>query len=200
MLLTEISNFKSKHDVTFHQALEQFAAKFGLGKFSGNNAVVLTRDGHVWRAWFKDAGYEKFLAIVSTMPSPHLPKILSRIREEPVQFARTPKDMTIKYVKVEKLEALEPSNFSDAVDAVGTALYKGAVFDSIKDMLSADLKIPSHSDAELDDILDEIKKHESFFKLIIKLSKRHNLNDLNSENVMMRGNVPVITDPISSNA
>jgi len=199
MILSEISNFKFTQDITFRDAIEEFVNKFGDDKFEGNNAVVITRKHYIWRAWFKDAGYEKFLKLASGYKSKHLPKILSQVRQEPTNFLRMPSGMVINYVKVEKLEALQPSMFSDAVDAVGMAMADGAKLDSIDDLLSAKLKIPSSSDTSLDEVVHEIKKHKDFFELAIELNNKAGLNDLSSDNVMMRGSIPVITDPISDN-
>ena len=137
--------------------------------------------------------------MASGYKSKHLPKILSQVRQEPTNFLRMPSGMVINYVKVEKLEALQPSMFSDAVDAVGMAMADGAKLDSIDDLLSAKLQIPSSSDATLDEVVHEIKKHKEFFELAIELNNKVRLNDLSSDNVMMRGSIPVITDPISDN-
>ncbi len=200
MLLVEISNFKSEHNSTFSAAVAEFAKKFGLDRFFGTNAIVLTRGGHVWRAWWKDAGYETFLQLIPELNSPHLPKILSRVRTEPAKFKGLPRGMTLKYVKIEKLEPMEPSNLSDAIDSVGAALYSSRQkIASIDELLKVSLKIPSDSDAEIDDIKDEIKNHREFFELVLLLSKSHAINDLSSDNVMMRGSTPVITDPFSHN-
>ena len=199
MLLFELTNFPEKHDETFSTALQQFIEKHGVKMFEGGQATVIERGSHVWRVWFDDPGYERFLKYVdSHKGNKFLPKILSKVREEPTQFKRMPKGKTIKYVKIEKLSEISPSNFTDAIDTLYFAVIPPAKLpNSVPELaeLSTTLKIPSDSDAEHEDIKEEILKNEDFFKLVLDLMKHHDANDLTSGNVMFRGSTPVITDP-----
>lgn len=199
MLLTEIKNFPEKHDATFTDALNQFIEKHGVKKFEGGQATVIDRGSHVWRVWFDDPGYERFLEYVEAHKgNKFLPKILSKVREEPTQFKRMPKGKTIKYVKIEKLSEAGPSNLTDAVDTLYSAGLPPAKFpDTVEELaeLSMTLKLPNDSDAEHEDIKDEILKNKDFFKVVLDLMKNHDANDLTSGNVMLRGSTPVITDP-----
>jgi hypothetical protein len=199
MLLTEIKNFPEKHDATFTDALNQFIEKHGVKKFEGGQATVIDRGSHVWRVWFDDPGYERFLVYVEAHKgNKFLPKILSKVREEPTQFKRMPKGKTIKYVKIEKLTDPGLSILTDALDTLYFASIPPAKLpDTVEDLaeMSMTLKMQPHSDAEHEEIRDEILKHKDFFKVVLDLMKNHDANDLTSGNIMLRGSTPVITDP-----
>jgi hypothetical protein len=167
MLLTELKNFPEKHDATFTDALEQFIAKHGLKSFEGGQATVIDRGSHVWRAWFDDPGYERFLKYVEAHKgNKYLPKILSKVREEPTQFKRMPAGKKIKYVKIEKLSDPGLTVFTDALDTLYFAsVAPSKLPDTVEELaeLSMNLKIQPHSDAEHEEIRDEILKNKEFF-------------------------------------
>lgn len=201
MKLLEIKAFPSKVDNKFSLAVQEFINKHGLKSFHGGQATVIAKDNHVWRAWFDDPGYETFLKYVEIHKSnKYLPKILSKVREEPAQFKGMPAGKTIKYVKLEKLDELPVSVFSDAIDTLFLmSVPVGKLPNTVEELaeLSLTLKIPSHSDADNTEIRAEILKNKEFFKVVLDLMKHHDANDLNSGNVMLRGSIPVITDPIN---
>jgi hypothetical protein len=198
MLLSELTNFPAQHDATFSDALNAFVEKYGLDAFEGGQATVIGRGNHVWRAWFNDPGYERFLKYVeANKGNKFLPRILSRVREEPAKFKRS-LARSIKYVKIEKLEDLGLTFFTDALDSLYfTFIPTDKLPSTVEELaeLSMTFKIPSHSDAEHEEIRDEFLKHKEFFEVVLDLMKNHNANDLTSGNIMMRGNVPVIIDP-----
>lgn len=199
MLLTELTNFPAKHDVTFAAALQQFIDKHGAKMFEGGQATVIDRGSHVWRAWFDDPGYERFLKYVeSHKGNKYLPKILSKVREEPTQFKNMPKGKTIKYVKLEKLKDVGLSIFTDALDTLYFAnIPPTKLPDTVEELaeMSMTLKVQQSSDAEHEEIRDEILNNKEFFKIVLDLMKNHDANDLTSGNIMLRGSTYVITDP-----
>lgn len=201
MFLSEIKVFKKASDKTFKQALNDFVEKHGLKQFQGSNAVVIADGKHVWRSWFEDAGFEAFLKLIDGNQSVHLPKFLSRVREEPVSFSKFPKGKVMKFIKIENLDELQPSLLSDAIDTIGSMLHSNKHMTTVDDVLTKDLSkfIPRDSDATQEEVKEEIEKFRDFFNLILDLNSKHRFNDLNSSNVMMRGTVPVLTDPISTN-
>ena len=201
MFLSEIKVFKVASDKSFKQALNDFVEKHGLKQFQGSNAVVIADKKHVWRSWFKDDGFETFLKLIDGNQSIHLPKFLSRVREEPVSFSKLPKGTVIKFIKIENLDELQPSLLSDAIDTLGSLLHSNEKAGSVDAVLKLDLSkfIPRDSDATQEEVKSEIEKFRAFFNLILDLNSKHRFNDLNSSNVMMRGTIPVLTDPISRN-
>lgn len=198
MLLSELSNFPAQHDATFSDALNAFVGQHGLEAFEGGQATVIGRGAHVWRAWFDDPGYERFLKYIeANKGNRFLPRVLSRVREEPTKFKRSP-TRSIKYVKIEKLTDPGPNIFTDALDALYFASIPiEKIPSTVEELagLSMTFKIPNHSDAEHEELRDEFLKHKEFFKVVLDLMKNHNANDLTSGNVMMRGKIPVIIDP-----
>jgi hypothetical protein len=202
---TELANFVSRYAETSRKV----SAKDGM------NAKVFDikpSNNYVWRVWEKDPGYERFLDFVQNNPNEHFPKILSKVRVEKVKFAKPVQDTTIKFVKLEKLKPLNVngiSSLSDAIQIIGMSneeldkdkLLLGSIEDKADYVLS--LPIPSTSDIDKDDedamesIRDAIIKNEKFFELVFNLMLNHQGNDINPENVMLRGNVPVIIDPFS---
>lgn len=197
MLLTELKNFPEKHDSTFSDALQQFIEKHGIKKFEGGQAVVIDRGSHVWRAWFDDPGYERFLKYIeANYGNKFLPKILSKVREEPIQFKRMPKGKTIKYVKIEKLTQNIQSGLSAAVEYLYMNFLKPADLpDSGKELANITTKLKIPRDVNPDDLKTAILKNQDFFTVVLDLIKHHDANDINSENVMFRGSTPVIIDP-----
>lgn len=198
MLLSELTNFPAQHDATFSDALNAFVGQHGLEAFEGGQATVIDRGDHVWRAWFNDPGYERFLKYIeANKGNKFLPRILSRVRVEPTKFKRSPA-RNIKYVKIEKLTDPGPTIFTDAMDALYFASIPiEKLPNTVEELaeMSMTFKIPSHSAAGHEEIRDEVLKHKEFFKVVLNLMKNHNANDLTSGNVMMRGSVPVIIDP-----
>lgn len=199
MLLSELTNFPEKHDEKFSDALAKFIEKHSLKDFEGGQATVITRGPHVWRSWFNDPGYERFLKYVEAHKgNKFLPKVLSKVREEPTQFKGMPKGMTIKYVKLEKLTEFPISILSDALDTLYFANVKPSVLpDTVEELaeLSLTFKVQQDSDAESEEIKEAILENKDFFKVVLDLMKHHDANDLSSGNVMMRGTTPVINDP-----
>jgi hypothetical protein len=199
MLLRELANFPEKHDLKFSEALAKFIEQHGVKAFEGGQATVISRGEHVWRSWFNDPGYERFLKYVeANKGNKFLPKVLSKVREEPTQFKGMPKGMTIKYVKLEKLEQAQIGIFTDAVDTLYFAHIKPSTLpDTVEELaeMALTLKVQQDSEAESEEIKAEILKNKDFFKVVLDLMKHHNANDLQSDNVMMRGSIPVINDP-----
>lgn len=221
MKLSEILLFRGGgEDKKYENELANFVSHYAktnrkVSASDGMNATVFDikpSNNYVWRIWQKDPGYERFLEFVQNNPNEHFPKILSKVRVEKVKFAKPVQDTTVKFVKLEKLKPLNVngiSSLSDAIQIIGMSneeldkdkLLLGSIEDKADYVLS--LPIPSTSDIDKDDedamesIRDAIIKNEKFFELVFDLMLNHQGNDINPENVMFRGNVPVITDPFS---
>ena len=194
MLLSELTNFSAQHDATFFDALNAFVAKHGLEAFEGGQAVVVGRGLHVWRAWFNDPGYERFLKYIeANKGNKFLPRILSRVREEPTKFKRSPA-RNIKYVKIEKLTDPGKTSLTDALDMLHFASIPTDKLPSTAEEL-AELSSTFCKPNQSEVIRGVFLKHKEFFEVVLDLIKNHNANDLTSGNVMMRGEVPVIIDP-----
>jgi hypothetical protein len=198
MLLSELKIFPTKQGATFSEALKELLDKHGMQAFQGGQATVLDRGSYVWRAWFDDPGYERFLAYVAKHPgSKHLPKLLSRVREEAVQFSKMPKGKTIKYIKLEKLAEAPLDDLVDAINAIDMAqLLQAKVPETVEQLaeLMLTLKPPADSEATPAELKAAVLKQPEFFKVVLDLMQ-HQANDINSGNVMFRGVTPVVIDP-----
>ena len=160
--------------------------KLGEGLYSSvfqsqtENFVVKINNGDI------DEGYLEFLDFCRKTKSPHLPKI------------GTVKKYENWYIIF--IEKLEPSNLSrwintDLLNFFSS--YRGDDWDSFEKVYNA-LLLPNGS--PFND--DSVKKQ--FFELsnLVTLFEGYSdngtiINDLHSNNIMMRGDTYVITDPIS---
>lgn len=168
----------------------------------GSNAVVIdtkSSNSFVWRVWMDDPGFERFLGYVkNNAGSEHLPKILSRVRTEAVTFSRLVKGKTVKILKLEKLSALEKGPLFDAVESMGEMSKSDLNDVNSISSLAEKLELPRAPNSTLEQMKAVVMANENLFLTMMDLIKHHNANDINNSNVMMRGNVPVITDPFSN--
>lgn len=196
MKLNEVSPFPEKVDVTFRQALDQFAEKHGGEVFFGGQAAVIDRGKYAWRIWYKDPGYEAFLDYLKAHKSPHLPKVYGEVRTANTNFKGPKSGQPLKYLRIEKLAEMEPNLLSDALNVIGLSFRTEwpATVEELAE-LTLSMKMPRDADAEPEDIQKVILSNKKFFEVVLDLLHA-GADDINSGNVMMRGNVPVITDPI----
>lgn len=184
MHLTEITAFKPSTE-TFHSALSKFADEHGLDIKDGTNAQVFVRNKPwVWRVWLNDPGFERFIEYVKEHPNnPHLPKVMSRVRTETASFKRMPKDMTVKYVKLEKLGELGESYLDTLLDEL-MKLKQPSSFEDLE----------AQAKGLGDEAVAFVQEHKKFFETFVELRKA-GANDLYCQNVMTRGETFVIMDP-----
>lgn len=199
MRLHELKILKQS-DSTFNQALADFVEKHGFQhEFGGNANVLISSSGYAWRTWLNDKGFETYLAYVMANPGKHVIKLLSKVREEEADFKKLPKGMTLKFVKVEKLDPIPATHeLYDVLDILDDNMGRKHVYESLESF-KAFVQVRLHEEYEdaIEKILAAIEKYESFFEVYIDLARR-GANDMTVFNVMMRGDVLVFTDPFSS--
>lgn len=187
MLLFEVFD-TPKVESKWTDFVQALVDKYGLQKFTGNQATVLSsRDRtSVYRIWSKDPGFEKWLSYVQQhQDNPYVVKVLSKVHVVQTQFKSMPSDVKLKIVKLEKLTPISDQHFWNALDTV-VAEQPVADFEQFKNSI----------EQAYSNVKPVIDKYEPFFRFVHQLMV-FGANDLNSENVMMRGNVPVVTDPFS---
>lgn len=199
MRLNEIFNTE-KSDQRWTDQLQALIDKHGLKKFNGNQATVITSEDRksVYRIWSRDPGYEKWLAIAEKMQSnPHIMKIKGRLRIIPTQFKGMPKDVRLKFVKLEKLAPIKDDEINELVIAADHILSgwnsterNDHDVDSFIETIMAELE----RDGEVPSLRALAEKHRSFLETILEVS-RNGFNDFHEENIMMRGDTLVLTDP-----
>lgn len=203
MKLTELKGIKTGQvDETFPNFILALAEKHGINISEGMQAKVLVMPGknYVYRIWTSDAGYEEWLRKIEHETSPYAPKLLSKIRVLDVKFKRLPSNVKVKVLKLEKLTPIADAEFDRALEIFSelsfAVSYEKMLKFNFDDMKRAMLEKrddrytqPSEHTAK---VLD---KHKSFFEFCLKFTDV--ANDIMPGNVMMRGDVPVLVDPIS---
>lgn len=187
MLLFEVFD-TPKIDSKWTDFVQSLVDKYGLQKFTGNQATVLSSQDRtcVYRIWSRDRGFERWLNYAHNhQDNPYVVKVLSKVNVVQTQFKGMPSDVRLKIVKLEKLSPIADRSFSDTLDVV-VAEQPVAEFEQFKS------NILQHYSK----VAPVIEKYEQFFRFIHELMAS-GANDLNSENVMMRGDVPVVVDPFS---
>lgn len=201
MRLTEIFNTDS--DETWIGKLQSIVAKHGLSIFNGNNAYVIASEdrNYVYRFWVKDPGYEAWLDLaMQHQDNVHMPKILGKIRTVNAHFAKLPKDMKLKMVKIEKLKPAT-EEWADVANLVNHVIHerdadKWTPSTLIDAMVNATKELTGDQD-EADKLEEFLNKNMEFMKVVCDLVNE-GYNDFTDQNVMMRGLDPVITDPVAS--
>jgi hypothetical protein len=176
MYLSEIFNAEIS-DQRWTDIVNAMIEKHGLESFHGLQAtVVATPDrDHVYRIWTRDPGYERWLDIARGMQdNPHVMKILSRVRTIPTKFKGMPKDLKVKFVKLEKLKPI------------------------VKNKARADQAFHYWTFSEDKENIDQsfMMNNKSFFDTLNKINDKVRLNDVTADNVMMRGDTLVLVDPL----
>jgi hypothetical protein len=182
-----------------------------LGRGSFALALKHSSKSEVIKFWIKDSSYDDFIEYVQKNPSPHFPKLHSKPKELSAFFLR-PVDFPekIKYVRMEELTKI-PEDLSDAWVEV---MLKSPRYDSMDEAVEGWLEIldKEKDESHLKDQARVIKLFgttkaelegfwkfaERFYKTLI-VNKGHSF-DIHDENIMMRGNTLVFTDPIYNRA
>lgn len=206
MLLHELTGYHSAKEDTLRQLLAKLKKNGKYETAHGSFAVVLIPPGknYVFRAWTKDAGYEKFLAYIEQNPSKHFPKIIGKVHDVKI-FFQQPKVQAqdvVHVVRVEKLKPLPISSIAyEAIQVVFNYLKgkNATAGKTVGDILEY---IGEYDDDELEKAGEFIKDNKSFFEFYLKVAKWAASNakymDLRAANILMRDNGDlVITDPIA---
>lgn len=187
MHLSEIFNAEIS-DRRWSDIINSIIEKHGLETFSGMHATVVTTPDreHVYRMWTVDPGYERWLDLAMTMQDdPHIVKIFGKPRVIRTKFKGMPNDVKVKFVKLEKLTPMKHSSVAQRAFNIVTNSMDDDAPISAEDY-------PAHTPPQ-----KFIKDNRSFFNTCIKINKKIRMNDLNDDNVMMRGDTMVLVDPIS---
>jgi hypothetical protein len=184
---------------------------------SGVFGIVFSRPGknYVYKVFKADDwGYRKYLKyMLDNQDNPHVPKIIGkplrlRLRDKTGGEVETPDEVKLSglsignnlpaYKRIDlvmvKLERLEPLDF--------TNIFHDEAWDAVRRILDAMRILDSiyTNDTEKARAKKEIEYYKKLKPdLLVLLESIHNLSnadiDLHSQNVMMRGDTIVITDP-----
>lgn len=204
MKLLELFDSKPRAADLWYEVLNDLLGKHDLEEFHGGQARVITSKDrkHVYRFWKSDFGYEKWLKVALTMQSnPHVVKILGKLRTLPVKTAALPQT-TVKFIKLEKLAKVTDPSIKNMIEVLDQVRFRSS-FAFIHKQTPAELHAFALSDEGFNDSFTTLtdggrKKLESEKKFVetyfILLKKGY--NDLQGENIMMRGDTIVVCDPL----
>lgn len=195
--------YRNKSDAESEAAVEKFMTSGGYKKIgSGAYATVYERDGTAIKFWKADSGYVAFINFCQRTSSPHLPKFLSKIKK-----IKHPNGEVYSYIKMEKLipitdktivygvQAIDlSSNFTSWFDNAYKKIGDGGNMSAIALYMETKVekKYPKLTEEDVDKIID-------FLSVALKVHQAADYDkivpDMHYENVMLRGDTLVITDP-----
>jgi len=203
MKVNEIFNsISNKNDI--RDILDKLVDKHGLNLFNGQHAYVIpSRTGKfVYRIWGKDPGFEQWMHIALTMQNnPHIVKILNKIRT--IEDARFGPHWSAKILKLEMLAPITDPALSEAITFMDATKFSYS-FSNLKNMnvddfINATTDIRNAETSYLDKIsqhaIEFLHNNKNFVETFLTLVKM-GYNDMHSNNILMRDNVPVIVDPL----
>ena len=226
MKLHELSGAKHLAKLNPEQVVDFIKREFAAGKTSlrplgkGALGVALTNGTDVFKFWYQDSAYSKFANFCVDNPSPWLPKFKSKVRVLPKFIKIGDGAENINYVKMELLQPFtgndrikifddanivggDKNNYTDFETVFRWATSSKTPRGVLKWLLSDHQKVHSIS-ANLEEHLTDVSKPmleliEVMTKIRALLTDDDRL-DFGTRNMALRGNQPVILDPIVNDA
>lgn len=212
MILTELTGIKNfSDDKTLIELFQKFIeeSKYDL-LGSGQTGVVLKRPdkNEVIKFWYMDEAYDDFIEYASTHNNKHLVKILSKPKKITITTKNKNGVQTKKKINYVRLELLKP--YSRSINLFGISFAKFNLLltfmagqqhkNTFNYTVTSVIENPeTYRILEIDREKIDIEGLRDFIKVYVacmNAMKTDNIwADLHNENIMMRGNVPVIVDP-----
>jgi hypothetical protein len=215
MQLDELMGVKKFATMNHSDVIEYINSTFGPGKFEeiggGSNGVALARGDTVYKFWFKDSAYEDFVSYCEKNKSnPYLPKFKSGVKELPAFFVRSLEAPDrIRYIKMERLTVNRQAAIQ--VTEPPHAQIQGIEYlcdrmSSLLKGMSVDKLLDHYVKFFDDEEIDAPVKLTAEFKLLIKTmgdlfkitSNSGHIFDIHEGNFLVRGEQPVIIDPMAN--
>ena len=212
MILTELTGIKNfSDDKNLIELFQKYIEESGYDLLgSGQTGVVLKHPekNEVIKFWYMDEAYEDFIEYASTHNNKHLVKILSKPKKITLTTKNKDNKQTKKKIKYVRLELLKPFTPSTKLFGISFAkfnmllvfmagkqhknTFNYTVTNVIEDPDTYDLLQLDMKNIDIEGLRDFIKVYVNCMNAM----KSDNIwADLHNENIMMRGNVPVIVDP-----
>lgn len=217
MKLYELTGVRALRDKDLTQLLNDISGEGSKFKKAGEGVaaqVLVHSDGTIYKFWAKDSGYESFIEFVEkNKDNPHLPKLKSKVKELS-SFFKKPESFPekIKYVKMEKLTPIKYHTlFEDSKIAI-VDVIRMIYFGATGKYHRSEIKPEDALDWILNNLIQDNKGQElskkaldivnSLFKTIQKMNNdipdfKKFGNDMHHDNIMLRGETIVITDPLA---
>jgi len=221
MKIQELLGVKKFADKTANDVIRYMdqTGKFLRNLEKGANAVALTDGTDVYKFWYFDSAYEKFIRYaIANQSNPLMPRVKSKIKKLPAFFLRDRNAPDyVQYIKLEMLAPVENPhdvkfrifadleitiNFNDLqeilADNVDEKVYMARIY-SYAISLDPE-KYPNirrtHGPSDISkDIVNLVKTYIDISELI---DGETDFMDLHSGNIMLRGDQLVILDPIAN--
>ena len=224
--LDELSGTKRLSSMSPAEAVEFVKTEFAAGKTKlrplgkGALGVALTNGTDVFKFWYQDSAYEKYANFCIANNSPWLPKFKSKVRTLPKFIKIGDSAKSIHYVKMELLGPftgwqgkVQLWNDPDIIRQIGgdknNHMYVEDVFRwsrsskkarGVTKWLLGDHKKFNDIEVDLEQFMDqmtpEIKELIEVVVGIAGILGDDDRLDFADRNMAMRGNQPVILDPI----
>ena len=173
----------------------------------GAFSKVIIGNSYVYKIWVNDPAYEDWLRVCRNEENSWVPKLIGPIKLMKIFFKRNdqvpenPKDhyfpSTLKIQKIEKL-ATNPNENDSKIFANCISELIDTKF-SISDLSKILMTELDNTEFNIDLIVSKADELYTIILAIRNLVKHEHNIDLHSQNFMMRGDQPVITDPIMNN-
>ena len=198
MLLTELTGIKNQSDKSLNDLIIDFIAKnykkIGIGSF-GATFDNPKKPNEVIKFWIKDPAYEEYINFALKHPSKHFLKVY---KTGELILNLNDQKIKLKYTKIEKLDRTEMfDSFSSGIELSEVLYFIESVDLDI-------LKLPHILDLATNEFNKNGKLPDDVSEFIINvyslhkaLGDKHNF-DLDTRNVLKRGNDFVIADPYYS--
>ncbi len=201
MLLTELTGLKNIHDKTLSAIIQNLIVNGKYKQHQGAYALVLEPPDkdYVYRAWTNDKGYDKFLEYVRANENKYLIKLIGKTVKLPLFFKHNssmPESINVQ--RIEKLVPIKSRLVIETISSCNLFLQKFAKPNAKFDDMVYDAVNSTHDHEEL--VQEFMLDNKSFFQEYLKIGlwakSQSTLGiDMHANNVMLRGNTFVITDP-----
>ena len=212
MILTELTGIKNfSDDKNLIELFQKYIEESGYDLLgSGQTGVVLKHPekNEVIKFWYMDEAYEDFIEYASTHNNKHLVKILSKPKKITITTKNKNGVQTKKKINYVRLELLKP--YARTINLFGISFAKFNLLltfmagqqhkNTFNYTVTSVIENPeTYKILELDKKKIDIEGLRDFIKVYVacmNAMKTDNIwADLHNENIMMRGNIPVIVDP-----
>ena len=202
MKLNELHGYKQYADKDLQGIVDYLKSKGTVFAKTGIYSKVIIGNNYVYKIWVDDLAYEDWLRICHKhQGNPWVPKLIGSTKPMKLFFKHVEFNERISELKIQKMEKLETmpdiikaKHFSNILDLmINFEMFSDqeTFCANFADRLSK-TSIPNKEEL----ISNAPQLFEIFEELCSLIKIKGHGNDISIENYMMRGNQPVITDPL----
>lgn len=193
MRIFELTGIKNFPDIKYNEYIKKFVTSLGFKLIGeGENAQCFLGKTSVLKIFKNDKAYENYIKLLKSIPieyKMYTPKITS--------IRNYPPNPEIKFIKLEKLEKFQSNTSNSKTFKQIFKLYNipNKKYKSLNVLNNA---IKDDKSYNLNDIKYLKQFPIEFINFIVWLyhnKKEKDIWDLHDNNIMMRGDIPVVIDP-----